>query len=45
MGGRAARPHMCRTPGVRAGDGQAIKVRNARETVMWCDARVPDRLP
>ncbi|GGQ46367.1 hypothetical protein GCM10010216_03110 [Streptomyces flaveolus] len=30
---------------VQAGAGRPIKVRNAYETVLWCDAQVPDRLP
>jgi hypothetical protein len=32
-------------PGVRPEVASAIKVRNAPEMVLWCDAQVPDRLP
>jgi hypothetical protein len=32
-------------PGVRLEVGLPIKVRNAREMVLWWDAQVPDRLP
>jgi hypothetical protein len=39
------RQYTCRTRAVQAEDARAIKVRNALETLLWCDARVPDRLP
>ncbi|WP_301652075.1 hypothetical protein [Streptomyces arenae] len=29
---------------VQAEDADAIKVRNAHEMLLWCDAEVPDRL-
>ncbi|GAB1335303.1 hypothetical protein ACE1SV_18930 [Streptomyces sp. E-15] len=34
-----------RAGGVQDADARAIKVRNAREMVLWWDAQVPDRLP
>ncbi|POX64292.1 hypothetical protein C3492_08025 [Streptomyces sp. Ru62] len=37
--------YTCRTGGVQGEDARAIKVRNAREMVLWWDAQVPDRLP
>ncbi|EKX62406.1 hypothetical protein STRIP9103_02468 [Streptomyces ipomoeae 91-03] len=37
--------YTCRMPGVQPEVGSPIRVRNARETVLWCHAQVPDRLP
>ncbi len=49
MGGRAverrSERYTCRTPGVQWDVRMPIKVRNAREMVLWWDAQVPDRLP
>ncbi|MGW0757293.1 hypothetical protein ACWD1Y_12520 [Streptomyces sp. NPDC002814] len=36
--------YTCRIGGVHAEVGRAIRVRNAHEMVLWCDAQVPDRL-
>ncbi|OSZ59159.1 hypothetical protein OQI_17665 [Streptomyces pharetrae CZA14] len=41
----ASGPYICRTRAVQSAVGRPIKVRNAREMVLWWDAQVPDRLP
>ncbi|GAA5050936.1 hypothetical protein GCM10023336_19150 [Streptomyces similanensis] len=43
--GRDVRTGLLAGPGRRPGPARAEAARNARETLVWCDARVPDRLP